>query len=72
MDAGEELTGRANKTFEGVLRRLKRRHLEASLNEMRVELKDAEARGEDTAELVRRIQNLTRKKQELKRSDQTA
>ncbi len=63
----EELAARESRTFDDVLSRLKGRHMQAVRREMMRELAEAEARGEDTDDLLRRIQNLTRRERELKR-----
>ena len=72
VEAGEEVATRANRTFEEVLRRLKRRQVDAALKEVQEEQKAARERGEDTTDFDRRIQNLTRRKRELKHSDPAA
>jgi DNA primase len=69
---GEEPGKRANQTFEDVSRRLKGVHVEAALKALKQEQKAARERGEDTTDYDRRIQNLTRRKRELKRSDPAA
>ena len=55
----------AERTFEDVLRRLKWRHVDAALKDVIRELGQAETVGGDTAELLRRKRELTRKKLEL-------
>ena len=58
----------AEKTFCDVLRRFKGRHVEELLATKRRELREREARGDlDIDDLFRQIQNLTRRKRELKR-----
>ena len=62
-----DLETRAEQTFADALNRLKSRHMRANRREMLRELQEAEARGEDTEDISRRIQNLTRRERELKR-----
>ncbi|MBI5510302.1 MAG: DNA primase [Deltaproteobacteria bacterium] len=68
MEAGEDVGVRANRTFDGVLRRLKRRHVDAALKDAKTQQREAKERGEDTTEVDRRVQNLVRRRMELKRS----
>lgn len=58
---------RAKQTYDDVLGRLKTLHLELAWREAMEALEAAERRGEDTEELRRRVQNLTRRKHALKR-----
>jgi DNA primase len=61
------LAERAERTFSDALKRLKSRRTRAIKREALRELEGAEARGEDTEELAKKIQNLTRRERELKR-----
>jgi DNA primase len=66
------LEARAERTFADALMRLKSRRTRAIKREAQRELEGAEARGEDTEELAKRIQNLTRRERELKRPGSAA
>jgi hypothetical protein len=68
----DELSTRANRVFDDVLSRLKARHMKATMQEMRREVAEAEARGEDATDLQERLKNLTRRERELKRPNRTA
>ena len=56
----------AKRTFDDALNRLKSRQIKVAHAQLLEELRQVEARGEETDELVRRMQNLNRRKRELK------
>jgi DNA primase len=68
----EELSSRANRAFNDVLSRLKARHVRATIGEIRREVAEGEARGEDVTDLQERLKNLTRRERELKRPGRSA
>ena len=69
-DALDEVNAKSNRTFEDVLAALKRRHLDAALQQLMGELRELEARGEATDMLLRRKQELTARKRALRRVGQ--
>ncbi len=62
-DEGED---RAARTYDDVLRRMKARHVDAARRDVLRELSEAEARGEDPSDLVRRAQDLSRRQKALR------
>ncbi len=63
---GDEESGiRAQRTYDDVLARMKARHVDAALKDVIRELAAVEASGGDTGELVRKTQDLTRRKKAL-------
>ncbi len=56
---------RAEKTFDDILRHLKARHVDVAWRDVLRELRDAEAKGVDTSELIRRQRDLSRRRQAL-------
>ena len=69
-DGLDEVNAKSNRTFDDVLAALKRRHLDAALQQLMRELSDLEARGEATDMLLRRKQELTARKRALRRVGQ--
>ncbi len=58
---------RAERTFADVLRRLKLRHLDVALAEVVGQLRIADAQGDETEPLMRRKQELTRRRNAMRR-----
>jgi hypothetical protein len=71
VEGGDDAAERAEKTYHDVLSRLKARHVDAALKDVIRELSLAESTGADTEPLIRRKQDLTRKKQALLRPTQS-
>lgn len=64
----EEVIVQGNRTFDDILARLKRRHIDAFLSEVLKQIAEAEASGQATDGLMRRKQELTARKRVLKRA----
>jgi DNA primase len=62
----EETAEKAERTYADVQRRMKVRHVDAARRDVLRELSETEARGEDTTELARRAQDLSRRKKALR------
>jgi hypothetical protein len=62
----EDAAEKAERTYVDVLRRMKVRHVDAARRDVLRELSETEARGEDTTELARRVQDLSRRKKALR------
>lgn len=69
-DELDAVNAKSNRTFDDVLAALKRRHLDAALQQVMRELSELEARGEATDMLLRRKRELTARKRALRRVSQ--
>ena len=65
VDENGDLETRATQTFQDVMAQLKSRHLDKALQEVTKAISEVERRGEDPEELVRRLQDLHRRKRHL-------
>ena len=63
----DDVAGRAARTLDDVLRRMKARHVDAALQDVLRELSEIETQGGDPGELIRKKQDLSRRKKELLR-----